>query len=293
MDEITKKFSAETLKDLEAALSNLATKEIIEKTKADDSGVVVRFVISTNAEDRQGDSLDQSTWDFSKFLQNPVVLWAHDYGSVPIGTCIKIETQGNKTFADIKFTPDDLNPFGAMVGRLAAAGYVNTVSVGYIDRQDGKRELLEISGCPVPANGEALAERSVKELRLDMQQLVTKGLKFSIIEEAAPEQKAEQVGDQCEMSDGTPGILADDEDNPGALVCVPESDGKALNKNQNEMENELTKSLQAEHGRHGQSIAEQIDAFAEKAMSENEEEKALAELARKWIRSRKLISPSA
>src|ERR1700704_4285970 len=178
MDEITKKFSAETLKDLEAALSNLATKEIIEKTKADDSGVVVRFVISTNDQDRQGDSLDQSKWDFSKYLLNPVVLWAHDYGSVPIGTCINIETQGNKTFADIKFTPDDLNPFGAQLGRLAAAGYINTVSVGYIERQDGMLELLEISGCAVPANAHALAQRQVSELQLDMQQLVRKGLTF-------------------------------------------------------------------------------------------------------------------
>jgi hypothetical protein len=76
------------------------------------------------------------------------------------------------------------------------------------------------------------------------------------------EAKAEQIGDSCEKDDGTPGILADDPDNPGHLVCVPADGGKSKsNENDGDMNNELTKNLIAEHGRHSEAVAKAIDEF--------------------------------
>ncbi len=67
--------------------------------------------------------------------------------------------------------------------------------------------------------------------------------------------KAEEVGDPCELEDGTPGTLADDPKNPGRLVCVP-------SKSKSEsMNTELEKKFKAEHERHGMAFAKAIDEF--------------------------------
>src|ERR1700722_4110781 len=133
MNEAFRKFSAELLKEFEAALSQRKFADLMESTKADVSGEALRFVISTDDEDRQGDVLDQSKWDISKFLLNPVVLWAHKYDELPIGPGANIVTEGGKSYMEIKFTPPHLYPFGAQVGALAMDGWINTVSVGYIE----------------------------------------------------------------------------------------------------------------------------------------------------------------
>lgn len=245
MNETLKKFSADLFKEFEAALQRKEVGALIEKTKAD-GGTTVRFVVSTADVDRQGDSLDQKKWDFEKFNMNPVILWAHDYKSLPIGRGANIVTEKDgKTYCDITFTPEDVNPFGAQVGRLAQAGFVNTTSVGYMEKDGGTLELLEISCVPVPANPYALAQRTVKDLRLDLSALVMKGLEFSIKKEAA--------GDTCTTDDGEAGTL---EEKDGALVCVP---SEKENKNMNE---KLQKALEDEHARHASAVTASIDALA-------------------------------
>jgi hypothetical protein len=82
-----------------------------------------------------------------------------------------------------------------------------------MQHEDGSLELLEFSFIPVPANPYALSMRQMKELKLNMPQLVMKGIQF--------EAKAEAAGDPCTMPDGTTGVLAADDDDPGQLVCVP------------------------------------------------------------------------
>ena len=43
------------------------------------------FVASTAGVKRDGLEIDQSRWDLGPFRNNPVVLWAHDYASRPLG----------------------------------------------------------------------------------------------------------------------------------------------------------------------------------------------------------------
>jgi hypothetical protein len=69
-------------------------------------------------------------------------------------------------------------------------------------------------------------------------------------------EKSPQIGDRCELDDGTPGVLADDSKNPGALVCVPSKSSKSQNMN-----DELNKKFKAEHERHGKAFAKAIDEF--------------------------------
>ena len=69
-------------------------------------------------------------------------------------------------------------------------------------------------------------------------------------------EKSPQVGDPCEMEDGDPGVLADNDKNPGQLVCVPSKSNKSEN-----MKEELNKKFKAEHERHGKAFAKAIDEF--------------------------------
>jgi hypothetical protein len=211
MHESLKKISAAVLEDFKKALA-LQPADFVEKTKAADTGTF-KVIISTSDEDRQGDSIDQSKWNLKNFENNPVVLWAHDYYSLPVGIATKIGVENGKLVAEGKFAPADLNPFAGQVAALYNAGFIKTTSVGYMQHEDGSLELLEFSFVPVPANPYALSMRQMKELKLNMPELVMKGLQF--------EAKAEAAGDPCEMTDGTAGVLAEDPDNAGQLICVP------------------------------------------------------------------------
>jgi hypothetical protein len=211
MPESLKKISAAVLEDFKKALA-LQPADFVEKTKAAQTGTF-KVIISTSDEDRQGDSIDQSKWNLKNFESNPVVLWAHDYYSLPVGIATKIGVEGGKLVAEGKFAPAELNPFAGQVAKLYEAGFIKTTSVGYMQHEDGSLELLEFSFVPVPANPYALSMREMKALKLNLSELVMKGLQFTA--------KAESAGDPCTMTDGSAGVLAEDPDNAGQLICVP------------------------------------------------------------------------
>ena len=391
MKESLKQFSAELLKDFQAAL--LKNQPVVSGIKAAEDGGTFKVIISTSDEDRQGDMIDQSKWKLDNYEKNPVVLWAHDYSTPPIGICTGISIQNGKLVAEGKFAPSELNSFAGEIAGLYEAGYINTTSVGYIQHEDGELELLEFSFVPVPANPFALSIRDTKRMNLNMAELVMKGLSFATkgpvpykshgIEEDTdaawdgpaqvkacgddldklksicawfdgenadkksayklphheaesmkanwrgvaaamgalmgsrggvkipegdkkavyshlkrhyaefgkeapdyekaielfdilkkspelmePVNKSPQVGDACELDDGTPGVLAENPKDPGQMICVPERDKSQ--KTETDMNNELTKKLKAEHERHSKAVAKHIDEFDTKAMADEE-----------------------
>jgi len=85
--------------------------------------------------------------------------------------------------------------------------------------------------------------------------------------------KSPQLGDHCQLDDGTPGVLADDPKNPGEMICVPERD-KSAKKEETDMQNELTKNLKAEHKRHGEEVGKAIDEFHKSVADEEGAEEA-------------------
>jgi hypothetical protein len=256
MNEALKQFSADLGKELQKKLETSEVKEFISKVKASGDDRTFEVVMSTSDEDRQGDSLDQSTWDFKYFDMNPVVLFAHDYSSFPIGIITDIEIKGNEAVATGKFAPEGINPAADMACALYQQKILRAVSPGYIQNDDGSRELLEVSFCPVPAGRYALSMRQVRALGVSTRELVTKGFFYN-------EKKAEQAGDPCELEDGSPGVLADS-GGDGKLVCVPTED-KSQKSTETQM-NEMEKQLKAEHERHGTEVAKAIDEFSEKCM---------------------------
>lgn len=248
--------------------------DTIEKVKkAKDVNGSFDVIISTDDLDRSGEIVKQDGWDFGNYKNNPIVLWGHDYFSLPIGICTYIAVEGNKTRAQGIFFPADINPLAQQVrlmydfGMKQGVGVGCTTSVGFIPKEFDeknnhiitKAELLEFSFVPIPANqgvgpgttGRALTEAEARELKLDIAVLKTKGLDFSKIKTTG-----EQAGDSCQMDDGTLGVLSGD-----PLVCVPnDQDKKANMKKTNE---KFTKTIDAEHDRHKTACAACTASFKE------------------------------
>jgi HK97 family phage prohead protease len=111
-------------------------------------------------------------WDLGNFEKNPVVLWAHDYRSLPIGKAVSVEKVGSSLRAVAEFVPKDtpvVGPMAEAVSQLLKGGFLNATSVGFrplkssFNEERGgfdfeKTELLEFSVVPVPAHPDALQD---------------------------------------------------------------------------------------------------------------------------------------
>jgi hypothetical protein len=140
--------------------------------------------------DRDGDIILLKGWQLENYLKNPVFLWAHDYRSVPLGAAQKVvrrrKPEPHMIF-HIKFPTEGIYPFADMILQLYREKVINASSVGFIpleweplekeDEEDRttegeeskllllrggrryiKQELLELSGCAVPSNPNALQD---------------------------------------------------------------------------------------------------------------------------------------
>jgi HK97 family phage prohead protease len=149
----------------------------------DDPKKPMRFIASTPKEDSYGDIIIQN-WDLSDFETNPVIPWGHDYFSPPIGKAVKVAVEPAEGFSQpvlqvwIQFDMDD--PKAADIAGKYRRGFLNAVSVGFspldwqrryqLDKADPlysergtifrKSKLKEISAVTIPANPEALGQRS-------------------------------------------------------------------------------------------------------------------------------------
>lgn len=139
---------------------------VFEKTYEEDA-VTNRFhvVMSTAVEDRHGEIVFQN-WDLDNFKKNPVFLDSHNYSSIEhILGKIHNTTAQTALEGDIEFALD--NPKGMLAFKLALGDFLSATSVGFIPKafdEDGnitQAELLELSAVSVPANPQALLEKSL------------------------------------------------------------------------------------------------------------------------------------
>jgi len=144
--------------------------EVVTDEASADGGAgnrTVRFTVTTNSVDRERDVIETVGIDTSAYERNPVVQFAHDYRSLPVGRTTKFERSETSLIATVEFASADLNPFADQVFKMIKAGFLSACSIGfrplewvYDETRGGvnflKSEMLEFSICPVPANGEAL-----------------------------------------------------------------------------------------------------------------------------------------
>jgi hypothetical protein len=282
------KLSEQVAADIRSRVKAFDFEAVEKIRKAKDENGTFDVIISTEDLDRAGEIVRQDGWELTNYKNNPIVLWGHDYYSLPIGVCTetyKTEFHGvPATGAKGVFFPADINPLAQQVRRMYEFGRKNgvgvgcTTSVGFIpkefDQENGRvitrAELLEFSFVPVPANqgvgpaeGRAFTFEEAKELGLDVPTLTLKGMSFVEAEKAETteetEKKDAQAGDSCSMDDGSTGALvADPNDADGPLVCQPVADKSAESK---PLQKKLLKAVGEEHERHVGEIDQAIDAF--------------------------------
>ena len=125
----------------------------------------VRVVCSTPDVDRAGEVVVQEGLDFSHYMANPVVLFAHDPAQ-PIARAVRLGLEGGNLVATVQFPPAAVSAKADEVYGLIQAGVLNTVSLGFapleVEPMDPALpkgpvrylagELLELSFVAVPAN---------------------------------------------------------------------------------------------------------------------------------------------
>jgi HK97 family phage prohead protease len=155
-----------------ASTSVVLRKQFVSDIEVQDADRSVKFIITTGAADREKDVIDPAGWDVSSYLQNPVVLFAHDYDSLPIARTVSLEQHNDKLIAVAEFATAELNPMAEQVYQMLKQGFLKGASVGfrpltfaYNDERGGvdfaQQELLEFSVVPIPANAQALMAAGV------------------------------------------------------------------------------------------------------------------------------------
>jgi HK97 family phage prohead protease len=141
----------------------------IDIKSIDDEKRTIKFCFSDNSVDRQGEIVDQSSWDVKNYLVNPIILWGHDPKKPEnvLGSGIELELdQGGKSFITAQFDDVETNPRADMVYRQLKRGTIRTVSAGFITGDYDfagenpilkNNELLEVSIVPIPANPNAVS----------------------------------------------------------------------------------------------------------------------------------------
>lgn len=141
---------------------------------------------STGIQDRDGDIIVPEGWKLKNFKANPVILWTHEYrgkDALPIANAVEIKVENSKLMFKPKFVAKEIYPFADTIFQMYKARILRTFSVGFIplkfediedQESEGKsmlrgrkytsQELLEISGCPVPSNVQAMSERSMADV---------------------------------------------------------------------------------------------------------------------------------
>jgi len=136
------------------------------------------WTLSTFDLDRFGERIDPQGWDFKRYMNNPVVEWAHRFDIPAIGKIEGLSVDDNGLHGVVIFNGKEYDAFGWSIGERVKNGVIRAGSVGFRvieieipskeDAPNGgkdgtdlifrKQELLEFSICNVPANPFALAK---------------------------------------------------------------------------------------------------------------------------------------
>jgi HK97 family phage prohead protease len=139
-----------------------------------EAAVQIVWTLSTFDLDRFGERIDPAGWDCKRYMENPVIEWAHRYDIPAIGRADSLYADEKGLHGLVIFNDKDSDPFGWGIGQRVQAGVIRAGSVGFRpleielpskeDSKDGttlifrKQELLEFSICNVPANPFALSK---------------------------------------------------------------------------------------------------------------------------------------
>lgn len=137
-----------------------------------------RFVFSNESVGRDGFVVLNRGIDHTSYDRNPVVLFAHDDKSPPIGRGGNIDTTRANCTIDITFVPRDILPFAGTVRDLVAGKWLRGISLSWMPVEHKrssdpniaaiftKVDMLECSVVPLPALPSALLEAAGRGINL-------------------------------------------------------------------------------------------------------------------------------
>jgi HK97 family phage prohead protease len=158
-------------------MKTLLRKQLIFKaTNFDDGSYTIKGVFSTPMVDRQGEVIVQSGWKLQEYMQNPVVLFAHDHYQPAIGKMVELGLDASNNLAGaIQFAAEEYD-FAKTIYNLYKGGYMRAFSVGFenntyeVDQTNDtiilkENTLYEVSAVNIPANAMALAEQKGLDMK--------------------------------------------------------------------------------------------------------------------------------
>lgn len=152
---------------------------VVKSVNMNERTLLIRGTDET--QDRDKDIVLSSGWDFVNFKKNPVFLWGHDYFSVPLARISKIIKGKDKSHDFLMTFPTlGIHPYADMILALYNEKIINATSAGFLPkdwediedkdnennnnpffrkgRKYKEQELLELSGCAIPCNPNAVQE---------------------------------------------------------------------------------------------------------------------------------------
>ncbi|MGO4470343.1 HK97 family phage prohead protease [Arthrobacter sp. M-10] len=141
----------------------------IDIKSVDEQARTITFCFSDDQPDRQGEIVDQASWDVKNYMNNPLILWGHDASENEnvLGQGISLDLNNNgKSYITAQFDDAQTNPKADTIFRQLVKRTLRCVSAGFInhtwDMQDDvpvlkDNELLEVSVVAIPANPRAIA----------------------------------------------------------------------------------------------------------------------------------------
>jgi len=155
----------------------------------------IEAVVSTEARDRDGDIIRAAGWDLGDFLQHPVLVSSHNYGSLraQIGHWESMEVRGKKLIGVAEYYAGEGNQEADWGYNLASKGRA-AYSVGFLPDMSKAKEmegegpffvsyefngqkLWEVSQVIIPSNPDALQiVRTTKGLHPVVSELIDEAL---------------------------------------------------------------------------------------------------------------------
>ena len=136
------------------------------------------WTLSTYDLDLYGERIDPVGWSIERYMDNPIVEWAHCFHIPAIGKIEGLLADTAGLHGLVFFNDKAYDQFGWSIGQRVKAGVIRAGSVGFRpveieipskdDGKDGtslifrKQELLEFSICNVPANPFALTKNATE-----------------------------------------------------------------------------------------------------------------------------------
>lgn len=143
-----------------------------------------RFVMSTEAPDRDMDIVIQAGIDLTEFNKNPQALLFHNSRCFPVGNWENVKTVSGgqkRTEGDLVFLPLGADPDADRAANHVKHGTLRTVSIGFIPKLVQRREespngawpgyeileceLVECSLVPIPANPNAIVKSAAVDMK--------------------------------------------------------------------------------------------------------------------------------